>query len=305
MLTGCLLAVLLQVPAIAGQPIDAQPPTGETTERGEEKKMSEEEVLEAREQALGKLDKPLEKMKIGELMALLKERGVACKNCKGAEKSHIVAQVREAIHLPKKEQGAGKEKNSKGKKMEAEDAEDAEEKGQAEKTKAATEMSEEEVAAAREEALGKLDKPLEKMKIGELMALLKERGVACKNCKGAEKSHIVAQVREAIHLPKKESKPQEQKTKRKEDVDDLMSKLKGMPGMENIKVVYAGVGVVGLPLFVTRFFVSCVCLSLSLSLVRCSSPTRCLFRVVCPGPCDARVRAPEPMRVSRCLGAMT
>jgi hypothetical protein len=55
-------------------------------------------------------------------------------------------------------------------------------------------MTEEQVAAAREEALAKLDKPLEKMKIGELMALLKERGVECKDCRGAEKSVIVNQV---------------------------------------------------------------------------------------------------------------
>ena len=50
------------------------------------------------------------------------------------------------------------------------------------------------MAAAREEALAKLDKPLEKMKIGELMALLKERGVECKDCRGAEKAVIVNQV---------------------------------------------------------------------------------------------------------------
>ena len=55
-------------------------------------------------------------------------------------------------------------------------------------------MTEEQVAAAREEALAKLDKPLEKMKIGELMALLKERGVECRDCQIAEKSHIIAQA---------------------------------------------------------------------------------------------------------------
>ena len=59
---------------------------------------------------------------------------------------------------------------------------------------AADEMTEEQVAVAREEALAKLDKPLEKMKIGELMALLKERGLECKDCRGAEKSVIVKQV---------------------------------------------------------------------------------------------------------------
>ena len=59
---------------------------------------------------------------------------------------------------------------------------------------AADEMTEEQVAAAREEALSKLDKPVEKMKISELMALLKERGLECKDCRGAEKSVIVKQV---------------------------------------------------------------------------------------------------------------
>ena len=96
------------------------------------------------------------------------------------------------------------------------------------------------------------------------MGLLSERGVTCKNCKGAEKSHIVTQVsqtcmltvscigrqlmqtrvciatvqvKESIHLPiKKKQAPPASDSKEKPDVDDLMSKLKGMPGMENIKV---------------------------------------------------------------------
>ena len=46
----------------------------------------------------------------------------------------------------------------------------------------------------RDEALSKLEKPLEKMKIKELMALLEERGLECKDCQGAEKSVIVGQV---------------------------------------------------------------------------------------------------------------
>ena len=58
----------------------------------------------------------------------------------------------------------------------------------------ASEMTEEQVAAARDEALSKLEKPLEKMKIKELMALLEERGLECKDCQGAEKSVIVGQV---------------------------------------------------------------------------------------------------------------
>jgi hypothetical protein len=56
------------------------------------------------------------------------------------------------------------------------------------------EMTEEQIASAREEALGKLDKPLEKMKIKELLALLSERGVECKDCNGAEKGEVVKQV---------------------------------------------------------------------------------------------------------------
>ena len=61
------------------------------------------------------------------------------------------------------------------------------------------EMTEEQIASAREEALVKrllqgLDKPLEKMKIKELLALLSERGVECKDCNGAEKGEVVKQV---------------------------------------------------------------------------------------------------------------
>ena len=44
------------------------------------------------------------------------------------------------------------------------------------------------VGAAREAALAALDKPLEKMRVGELMALMEERDVPCKDCQGAEKS---------------------------------------------------------------------------------------------------------------------
>ena len=45
------------------------------------------------------------------------------------------------------------------------------------------------------------------------------------------------QVKESIHLPiKKKQGPPASDSKEKLDADDLMSKLKGMPGMENIKV---------------------------------------------------------------------
>ena len=158
------------------------------------------------------------------------------------------AQVRDAMHLPKKSQEKRdkenkdkqkKEKDDK-KKQDQKDKEQKKKKQEQEEAHAAVEMTEEEVAAAREEALGKLETPLEKMKIKDLLKLLEERGVECKNCKGAEKAHIVSQVREAIHLPKKSKgskKKSEGKGGKKEDVDDIMSKLKGMPGMENIKVL--------------------------------------------------------------------
>ena len=88
------------------------------------------------------------------------------------------------------------------------------------------EMTEEQIAAAREDALGKLDKPLEKMRIKELLALMSERGVTCKNCKGAEKSEIIQQVKASLHLPKKEKQPEPADDK-KESMEDLMAKLKG------------------------------------------------------------------------------
>ena len=56
------------------------------------------------------------------------------------------------------------------------------------------EMTEEQIASAREEALVKLDKPLEKMKTKELLALLSERGVECKDCNGAEKGEVIKQI---------------------------------------------------------------------------------------------------------------
>jgi len=165
---------------------------------------------------------------------MLKERGVECKDCKGAEKGHIVAQVKAAIHLPKVQTaGDGKKAEDKKKKtgdeMKPEDVDDVE--------PPAAEMTDEEVTAAREEALAKLEKPLEKTSVKELLAMLKERGVECKDCKGAEKGHIVAQVKAAIHLSKKKvQKKKKEKKEKEEDIEDLMAKLKGMPGMENIKM---------------------------------------------------------------------
>jgi len=44
-------------------------------------------------------------------------------------------------------------------------------------------------------------------------------------------------VKESIHLPKKtrEAPASSNSEKKKPDVDDLMSQLKGMPGMENAR----------------------------------------------------------------------
>jgi len=44
------------------------------------------------------------------------------------------------------------------------------------------------------------------------------------------------QVLEAIHLPVVPKKKARKGKDKPEDVEDIMSKLKGMPGMENIKV---------------------------------------------------------------------
>merc|ERR1712153_114976 len=44
-----------------------------------------------------------------------------------------------------------------------------------------------------------VEKDYSKMRVKQLRALLKERGVECKGC--LEKEHIVARVKETIHLP--------------------------------------------------------------------------------------------------------
>ncbi|EKX48670.1 hypothetical protein GUITHDRAFT_105304 [Guillardia theta CCMP2712] len=74
------------------------------------------------------------------------------------------------------------------------------------------------------------------MRAKELLVLLKERGVDCKECRGAEKSFLIQKVRENLHLPVKNKINQENAKGKDESVDDIMAKLKGMPGMENIKV---------------------------------------------------------------------
>jgi hypothetical protein len=43
--------------------------------------------------------------------------------------------------------------------------------------------------------------PLEAMRVSELLGLLSERGIACKDCKGAEKREIVEQVKAALARP--------------------------------------------------------------------------------------------------------
>ena len=111
------------------------------------------------------------------------------------------------MHLPKKSQEKRDKEHRDKQKKEKEDKRKQDRKDKEQKKKmqeqeeaqeAAVEMTEDEVTAAREEALGKLETPLEKMKIKDLLKLLEERNVECKNCKGAEKSHIVAQVREGL-----------------------------------------------------------------------------------------------------------
>jgi hypothetical protein len=118
-------------------------------------------------------------------------------------------QVKASIHLPKMEKKEDKKKEDKKKdkkedKMMKEEKDKKEDKKEnkkkekeekeEEKKEEVEEMTEEQIASAREEALGKLDKPLEKMKIKELLALLSERGVACKDCNGAEKGEVIKQV---------------------------------------------------------------------------------------------------------------
>ena len=168
----------------------------------------------------------------------------------------VVAQARDCIHLPKIDkkstEAPGGAKASKGGSRtgpaQAQAKHDATaEEEPASNTESSEEMPEEAIAAAREAALEKLGKPLEKMKIKELLALLTERGVECKNCRGAEKSHIIGQVRDAIHLPKNTKKAEDKKRNaakarsgreggKDEGVEDILAKMKGMPGMENIKV---------------------------------------------------------------------
>eukprot|EP00960_Hanusia_phi_P047586 758473-Hanusia_phi.AAC.5 len=63
-----------------------------------QREMSESEIEKAREAALKALDKPLEKMRAKELLVLLKERGVECKECRGAEKSFLVQKVIRTKH---------------------------------------------------------------------------------------------------------------------------------------------------------------------------------------------------------------
>jgi len=220
--------------------------------------MTDAQVAEAREEALAKLEKPLEKMKVKELLALMEERGVECQKCQGAEKSHIVSQVKGVMHLAKVDKKAKAKKEKKQKEdKEKQDRKDNKAKRDLEKLEknaldakqeaqdeadanaasaAAADMTEEQRAAAREEVLAKLETPLEKMKIKQLLGLLEERGRPCLKCKGAEKSHIVSQVLEAIHLPIVPKKKAPKGKDKPEDVEDIMSKLKGMPGMENIKV---------------------------------------------------------------------
>merc|ERR1719163_1988145 len=131
-----------------------------------------QDVGAAREAALAALDKPLEKMRVGELMALMEERGVPCKDCQGAEKSVVVAQARDCIHLPKIDKKSPGGKASKGGSRTGQAQAQAKHDATAEEQpvpNTEAEMTEEDIAAKREAALEKLGKPLEKMKIKELL----------------------------------------------------------------------------------------------------------------------------------------
>jgi hypothetical protein len=129
-----------------------------------------------------------------ELLGLLSERGVSCKNCKGAEKSHIIAQVAHTRRLL---------------------------------------------------LLLTLLSLFPRQQIHSIHHLLLTLLAfpPATNTRRPTLLHVFpgAQVKESIHLPKKtkEAPASSNSEKKKPDVDDLMSQLKGMPGMENIKVLFA------------------------------------------------------------------
>ena len=62
-----------------------------------------------------------------------------------------------------------------------------------------------------------------------------DAGVECKAC--SDKGDLVAKVRESIHLPAKaKDEPKGGPGGKDADLQDILSRLKGMPGMENMNV---------------------------------------------------------------------
>mmetsp|Transcript_78019 Transcript_78019/g.210138 ORF Transcript_78019/g.210138 Transcript_78019/m.210138 type:complete len:141 (+) Transcript_78019:72-494(+) len=88
----------------------------------------------------------------------------------------------------------------------------------------------------------KMGKKIENFSVKELNSLLRERGVKCTGC--SEKSHVLEKVRENIHLPVKveqgtnsrKSRGRASDPKNDKDIDDLLAKLKKMPGGDKFKI---------------------------------------------------------------------
>eukprot|EP00282_Hemiselmis_andersenii_P014798 CAMPEP_0114118718 /NCGR_PEP_ID=MMETSP0043_2-20121206/5729_1 /TAXON_ID=464988 /ORGANISM="Hemiselmis andersenii, Strain CCMP644" /LENGTH=172 /DNA_ID=CAMNT_0001211221 /DNA_START=46 /DNA_END=564 /DNA_ORIENTATION=- len=94
--------------------------------------------------------------------------------------------------------------------------------------------SEEDVEKLRSEAIAALEKPLEKMKVKELKALLQDRGVVCNAC--AEKDQLLKTVRESMHLPIKKDHLKKINMPHQADDDEIqriMKELKSKQEQEN------------------------------------------------------------------------
>mmetsp|Transcript_24807 Transcript_24807/g.38961 ORF Transcript_24807/g.38961 Transcript_24807/m.38961 type:complete len:182 (+) Transcript_24807:36-581(+) len=83
--------------------------------------------------------------------------------------------------------------------------------------------SDDDIAKLREEALAKLETPLEKMKVKELKHLLTERGVTCTAC--SEKAQLVQTVKDNIHLPVKPETLKKMQAPPKQVEDEEMQKI--------------------------------------------------------------------------------
>merc|ERR1719219_2893638 len=78
-----------------------------------------------------------------------------------------------------------------------------------------------------------------KMRVKELKKFVKLKGKECRGC--AEKHDFVQLCEESKGLPDVvvEEKKHEEKPKSDESIEDIMEKMKGMPGMENMKMYTA------------------------------------------------------------------